>query len=95
MSEIEAALQTLAERGEWVGRTGGNPEAVRAEIGRAARRRGWRIETSTDRIGRPHAATRDGLPAEEPWRGAAEHMRDVEPFASIRLAWQDRPKGRS
>ena len=75
-------MQVLAQRGQWVGRTGGDAEAVRAEIRRAARGRGWRITTITDAIGRPHAATRDGLPAEEPWRGAAEHMREAEPHAS-------------
>jgi len=88
MTEVEEAIQALADRGQWVGRTGGDPEAVRAEIRRTARRRGWRVQTFTDAIGRPHAATRDGLPAEEPWRGAAEHMAKVEPHASIRLAWQ-------
>lgn len=45
--------------------------------------------TGIDAIRRPWAVTPDGLPGEEPWRGAAEHMREVEPFASIRLAWQD------
>ncbi len=83
-------MQALAERGEWVGRAGTDAEAVRAAIRREARRRGIRVRTITDAIGRPHAVTRDGLPAEEPWRGAAEHMHEVEPFASIRLAWQDR-----
>jgi hypothetical protein len=95
VTEIEDALQALAERGEWHGPARGDAELVRVEIRRAARKRGIRVRTSTDAIGRPWAVTPDGLPAGEPWRGAAEHMREVEPFASIRLAWQSRREDRT
>jgi hypothetical protein len=72
-SEIDVALQALAERGEWHGRAEGYAELVRVEIRRAARRRGIRVRTGVDAIGRPWAVTPDGLPAHEPSRGAAVH----------------------
>ncbi len=49
---------------------------LRVAIRRATRQRGIRVRTFVDAIGRPHATTPDGLPAEEPWRGAALHAYD-------------------
>lgn len=76
MTEIDHALQVLAERGEWHGTARGNAELVRVGIRRGARRRGIRVRTFTDAIGRPWAVTPDGLPGEEPWRGVAVHAEE-------------------
>jgi hypothetical protein len=73
VDEIETALQALAERGEWHGRPGDDAELIRVEIRRAARKAKINVRTSVDSLGRPHAYTRDGWPAHEPWRGAAIH----------------------
>lgn len=73
MSEIEAALQALAERGHWIGCKGGDAEMVRVEVRRAARKVKINVRTLVDRRGRPHAFMPDGFPAHEPLRGAAIH----------------------
>ena len=73
MSEIEVALQALAERGHWIGRECDDAEMVRVEVRRAARKAKINVRTLVDRRGRPHAFTPDGWPAHEPWRGAAIH----------------------
>ena len=73
MSEIEVALQALAERGRWIGRECDDAEMVRVEVRRAARKAKINVRTLVDRRGRPHAFTPDGWPAHEPWRGAAIH----------------------
>ncbi len=76
VSEIEAALEALAERGWWVRDAGADGDLLRVELRRAARRRGIRLRTGISDAGVLWAATPDGLPAEEPWRGAAEHAHE-------------------
>lgn len=71
--DVDTALRVLAERGHWVGHETPDAEIVRVEIRRAARKAKINVRTSVDRRGRPHAMTPDGLPAHEPWRGAAIH----------------------
>lgn len=73
---IDAALQALAERGEWHGPGGPDVELNRIELRRAARKAGVCLRTFVDRQGRLHAITPDGYPANEPWRGAAIHAHD-------------------
>jgi hypothetical protein len=90
VSLVEEAMQALAERGQWVSRVPhGQMELLRADLRKAARRRDIRIRTVIDRGGALVVATHDGFPAEEPWRGAAVHMHEVDPHASIRMAWLD------
>src|ERR1700709_275399 len=70
---MDLVLQALAERGAWHGSDDGDAEPVRVAIRRAARKAGIKVRTAVDGLGRPHAATPDGGPAQEPWRGAAIH----------------------
>jgi hypothetical protein len=76
MSDVDMALQALAELGWWVRDAGADGELVRIELRRAARRRGIRLRTGISDAGVLWAATPDALPAEEPWRGAAEHAHE-------------------
>ncbi|MGY1667578.1 hypothetical protein [Geodermatophilus sp. SYSU D00696] len=96
MDDVEAALQALGQLGRWIGRADADAEMVRVEIRRAARQRGIRVRTFIDAIGRPHATTPDGLPAEEPWRGAAVHAYDSgvidEVVANAMEKYRTRPK---
>ena len=73
MVDAATVLQALAERGTWVHSPVADAELLRVEIRRAARRRGIRVRTGITPAGYLWATTPDGLPAEEPWRGAAEH----------------------
>lgn len=70
---IGAALRALAERGQWIGPADLVPELFRAGLRRAGRRVGIQLRTGIEAHGRVWAATSDGLPAHEPWRGAATH----------------------
>ena len=76
MSEIEEALQALAERGIWIREHGPDGELLRVELRRAAKARGIRVRTWIGADGSLRAHTPDGLPAEEPWRGAALHVHE-------------------
>ena len=89
MCSVEQALDALAERGFWVCGQIRDPEMFRAQLRRAARRRGIRLRTLIDRSGRPVSMTPDGLPAEEPWRGAVVHLRSTDAgHYMIQAAWQ-------
>lgn len=73
MVDAATVLQVLAEQGTWVHAPLPDAELLRVEIRRAARRRGIRVRTGINSAGYVWATTPDGLPAEEPWRGAAAH----------------------
>lgn len=76
MDEIEDALRALAEKGVWVRAAAFDSELVRVELRRAAKKRGIRVRTGYGMDDCLVAHTPDGLPAEEPWRGAAEHVHE-------------------
>lgn len=94
---IEAALRALAELGHWVGSADGAPELLRIELRRAARQADIRLRTGVDARGRVWAITPDGLPAHEPWRGAAADALEsgVEEAAALhaleQMIREDRP----
>lgn len=69
-------MDSLAERGHWSGPTNEAAEPLRAGLRRAANRAGIHIRTGIAQDGRVWASTPDGLPALEPWRGAAAHLLD-------------------
>lgn len=71
-------MQALAERGHWVGAPRADAEILRVELRRAARRRRVRVRTGYGIDYCIVAWTPDGLPAEEPWRGMAEHVYESE-----------------
>jgi hypothetical protein len=75
MPDVNAALTALAERGYWAHPPFPTSEVFRVELRRAARGRGIRVRTGINGDGYAWACTPDGMPAEEPWRGAAEHAR--------------------
>jgi hypothetical protein len=96
MSEIDAAIEALAERGTWICRPRADAELVRVELRRTARQRGIRLRTGINPAGFLWASTPDGLPADEPWRGAAQHVSESDVwFDVIQDAWRrmkdDRP----
>jgi hypothetical protein len=74
MDEVEQALQALAEKGIWARPAAPDSELVRVELRRAAHCRGIRIRTGYGMDDCLVAHTPDGLPAEEPWRGAAQYL---------------------
>ena len=61
---MDLVLQALAEHGAWHGSDDGDAELVRVEIRRAARKAGIKVRTIVDGLGRPHACTPDGWPAQ-------------------------------
>jgi hypothetical protein len=71
MNELSAALRALAERGSWVHQVSHGAEACLAALRAGAADRGMVVHTGISRGGMLWACTDDGLPAEEPWRGAA------------------------
>lgn len=76
VDEMEDALRALAEKGVWVRPAAADSELIRVQLRRAARRRGIRVRTGYGIDDCLVAHTPDGLPAEEPWRGAAEHVHE-------------------
>lgn len=89
MSEIDDAMGALAERGLWVSKPRPDADMVRVELRRSARKRGIRIRTGINVAGYLFAVTPDGLPAEEPWRGAEEHAHQSDAWHdSIQMAWR-------
>lgn len=73
MVDAEAVAAALAERGHWTHSPLPDAELLRVEIRRACRLRGIRVRTGIGSHDYLYACTPDGLPAEEPWRGAAIH----------------------
>lgn len=76
MVDPELVAVALAERGFWMHGPVPDGELLRVEIRRACRRRGVRVRTGMGTQGQIWACTPDGLPGEEPWRGAAQHAND-------------------
>lgn len=60
------------------------------ELRRAARRRGIRLRTGISDAGVLWASTPDGLPAEEPWRGAAEQAHESDVMGRLAADATDR-----
>lgn len=88
----DVAVQALAERGQWICSVErvADVEALRAEIRRAARRRGIRVRTVVNAFGALVVLTPDGLPGEEPWRGAEIHLHESGAWMdTVRMAWRD------
>jgi hypothetical protein len=84
VNEVEEAMHALAERGFWYRRPCGNVVSqLRPELRRAARKRGIRIHVWGDARGGLGARTLDGLPAEEPWRGAVEYLDEIGALRGI------------
>lgn len=73
MVDVDAVVAALAERGYWTHPPSVDAEVLRVEIRRACRVRGIKVRTGIGRGDYLYACTPDGLPAQEPWRGAAEH----------------------
>lgn len=83
--DIETVLKALAELGFWKHSPFPESEMFRIELRRACRQRGIKVRTGFSH-GHLFAVTPDGLPAEEPWRGAAEHFQGSEVKADLMRA---------
>ena len=74
VTDLQQVTAALAERGLWAHGPVADGDLLRQEIRRACRARGIRVRTGVGPNGQVWACTADGLPAEEPWRGAAVHV---------------------
>ena len=93
MTELQIALRGLAERGSWVHQPSGTAEAFLEELRIAAAGRGMVVHTGISPGGMLWACTDDGLPAEEPWRGAEVHAEATGVNDEIIVAELDRLLG--